>query len=193
MATHRLFFALPITDEVRQTLCEAREVTQRCAGRARVTWVDPAIAHITLHFLGAVPNERVDALTRAADEAVAAWRGRGVACQLVTGIAVSGFPRPEATRTVVLPIEDAVGCAAALHEELRQRLVELGFPTDARPWSPHLTVGRVCDGVADLRPCTRTTPQTASWSPATLKLLESELTPTGPRYTTVASFPLHAT
>ena len=57
-ASRRLFFALPISEESRQTLTDLSARMQKAAHfmPINISWVQPVNYHITLHFLGTVPE-----------------------------------------------------------------------------------------------------------------------------------------
>lgn len=102
-------------------------------------WTPATNLHITLHFLGEVPQARVAHVietvqrTLAEDPFEVALGGVGV------------YPAAGAPRVVWL---DVVGGGEALgraHTELGRRLTEGGFPIESRALSPHVTVARVPD------------------------------------------------
>ena len=83
---------------------------------------------------------------------------------------------------------------AALAEDLGRRLAPLGFPPEERAFSPHLTLGRARDrrGAPGLAGALARAAQAdgAPWRAAELVLIESHLSPKGPRYEAVARLPL---
>lgn len=90
----------------------------------------PADWHVTLHFLGAVPRARLDALRAAL---ACAWDP----FELRFGEPVL-WPHGLA---VLLPM--AVPAALQqLHDTLGRRLRQLGLRTDERAYRPHLTLAR---------------------------------------------------
>ena len=58
MASRRLFVALEPPEPVRRRLAAVADELRRAAGRAAddVRWVRPDDVHLTLQFLGAVPE-----------------------------------------------------------------------------------------------------------------------------------------
>ena len=63
----RLFVALECPEPVRRRLGALQEEMRRSAGRAgaEVRWIPSESLHLTLQFLGAVPEERVEAVRAA--------------------------------------------------------------------------------------------------------------------------------
>jgi 2'-5' RNA ligase len=67
----RLFFGIPVTEEVRAAA--TGRMAELAALGADAKWVEPRNLHLTLHFLGATPPERLPELERKLDDAA---RGR---------------------------------------------------------------------------------------------------------------------
>jgi 2'-5' RNA ligase len=134
MATgvHRLFIALWPSEAVRSALAAAQRRWTWPAGAALVR---PDKLHATLHFLGDVAQDRIDALCAAIDVASppfelqprsqAVWRG---------GIAVLETDAPP-------PL-------LALHTALGDALVSIGLAVEARPYRPHVTLARHAQGAS---------------------------------------------
>jgi 2'-5' RNA ligase len=125
----RLFFALwPPADTARALAGWAREAQRETGGRT----IDEAKIHLTLAFLGEVPEARMEA-ARAAGGAVrferfafvldrvGAFRGARVAW---AGSAQTPAP------------------LAALQSDLAARLRDAGFGIEERPFAPHATLAR---------------------------------------------------
>jgi 2'-5' RNA ligase len=187
----RLFVALEPPEPVRRRLALLAAELRRGAGRAAddVRWVEPEKIHLTLQFLGAVPEERVAAVTEAVRAAAAA--GRPLSLE-VKG--AGGFPNARRPRVVWAGLAGDVEPLAALAQDLGRRLAPLGFPPDDRPFSPHLTLGRARDrrGAPGLAGALAHAAQAdgAPWRAGELVLVESHLSPKGPRYEAVGRFPL---
>jgi 2'-5' RNA ligase len=85
----------------------------------------------------------------------------------------------------------AEGLAAA-HAELGARLQAVGLVPDARPFSPHLTVGRVktASGLFWPRVCgAAEAPSTRAWTLPACTLFQSHLSPAGPTYRALLAIP----
>jgi 2'-5' RNA ligase len=135
----RLFCALQLADDTVECLAAWQESEGLAAG-GRV--VPPEHLHITLAFLGHRPASESAAI---AAELRAAAAGAGP-----IELAVRGYRE---TRSVgMITLEDAGGAAAALAEDVQERLEALGvYRRDGRPWLPHITVLRFRER-AGLRP-----------------------------------------
>jgi 2'-5' RNA ligase len=94
----------------------------------------PADWHVTLHFLGAVPRTQLDTLRAALAVPLQPFELRfGEPTLWPHGLAV------------LLPIATPAALQH-LHDELGQRLRQLGLRTDERPYRPHLTLARRAAG-----------------------------------------------
>jgi 2'-5' RNA ligase len=191
VANRRLFVALEPPEPVRRRLGALAADLRRGAGRAadEVRWVEAEKVHLTLQFLGAVPEERVAAVEEAVRAAAAGARPLSLEVK-----GAGGFPNARRPRVLWAGLGGDVEALAALAADLGRRLAPLGFPPEDRPFSPHLTLGRARDrrGAPGLAGALAHAAQAdgAPWRAGEVVLVESHLSPKGPRYEPVATFPL---
>jgi RNA 2',3'-cyclic 3'-phosphodiesterase len=191
VGNRRLFVALEPPDAVRRRIVRAAAELRRAAGRAEadVRWVAPENLHLTLQFLGGVPEERVPVLAAALEAAAAGSRPLTLE---VTG--AGGFPNARRPRVVWLGMAGDVPALAAMVDDLGRRLAPLGFPPEARPFSPHLTLGRARDqrGAPGLGGAlaARAQEDGFAWRATEVVLFESHLSAKGPRYEAILRAPL---
>lgn len=147
---------------------------------ARVSWVKRENLHVTLRFLGEVSPEQVEELHLAAE---AAWEG----CEpfpLELDL-LGAFPRPERPRVIW------AGCSAPpreireLYARLERELQSLSFPPEGKPYTPHVTLGRVKDEVRTAGSLGRVEPFRFVTEASGLTLMESRLDPAGAIYTPI--------
>jgi 2'-5' RNA ligase len=187
----RLFVALEPSEPVRRRIAAAAEKIRRTAGGAagEVRWVPDENVHLTAQFLGAVPEERVEAVGEAIAAAAAAGRPL-----LLEVKGAGGFPNSRRPRVVWLGLAGEVEALAALAADLGRRLAPLGFPPESRPFAAHLTLGRARDarGAPGLGGSLAAAAQDegVAWRATELVLFESHLSPRGPRYEPVRRAPL---
>lgn len=193
MANRRLFVALEPPDAVRRRLAALAVEVRRAAGRAAedVRWVAPENVHLTLQFLGAVPEERV-AEVEAALRAAAA-----VAHPLALELkGAGGFPNARRPRVLWAGVAGDLAGLGALAADLGRRLAPLGFPPEERAFSAHLTLGRAREqrGAPGLAGALAHAAEATGvpWRAGEIVLFESHLSPRGPRYEAVARAPLGA-
>ncbi len=183
----RLFVALEPPDLVRRRLSALQADLKRAAGRGSgdVKWVAVDNVHLTLQFLGAVPEERVEAVKAAV--AAAAAEARLLHLELR---GAGGFPSARRARVLWAGVGGDLAALAALVAALGLRLGPLGFAPDERPFSAHITLGRARDphgapGLAAALALAAEAPG-APWRASEVVLFQSHLSPKGPRYEPLA-------
>jgi 2'-5' RNA ligase len=195
----RLFLAVPMPDAVRDRIHALIERLRPEGWPMR--WVEPDNAHLTLHFLGDTPPEEA-AILRMALPAIVA---RHHAFDLRTaGLGV--FPKLKRPRVLWLGVYGPTHRLESLYNEMGDVLDEMMFPIEEKPFSPHITLGRVRDTrntpIRDLPEALRhAIEETAAEGLAEPKqglpipieevlLMRSHLDREGARYEIVARFPL---
>lgn len=133
----RTFVALRLGETTSRRL--AREA-ERLARIDEGFHVAPGEAfHLTLHFLGDTREEDVMPVSRALEEAAEATPPFDVEYG-----GLGAFPDARRARVVWAAVrDDPAGAAARLAAAVGERLAPLGFPPEARAWTPHVTLGRV--------------------------------------------------
>ena len=185
----RCFVALNLPSELKGRLAELEARLKEA--RADVSWVKPENVHLTLKFLGGVEEVRIPFVKRAIQEGL---RGEG---PLVLSLASLGvFPNPRSPRVVWVGVEGDTDRLQKLQERLEQALGEVGFPREARSFSPHTTLGRMRSrqGAASLMELVGHLGEykAGSMKAESIELMRSLLHPAGAIYTILESFPLSA-
>nr|WP_306672498.1 RNA 2',3'-cyclic phosphodiesterase [Geothrix fuzhouensis] len=127
----RLFFALPLPADLRESLARWQQ------GQAEVEgWTRPEGLHLTLAFLGERPAEALSTLLTVA--CPIADRHHGF--KLWTA-GLGGFPTAGTTRVLWLGLESSPALEA-LATDLRETLATAGEAFDAKPFRAHLTLAR---------------------------------------------------
>ena len=134
----RCFVAIDLTSDVRAAIARAQTRVRTAAAHADVRWVDPAQFHLTLKFLGAVPDDRVPAVSAALEGAVA-----DTAPIALAAAGLGGFPSLRSARVLWAGITAGVPELARLAAAIDRALTPLGFPPEGRSFRGHLTIGRV--------------------------------------------------
>jgi len=128
--------AILLDDAVRRALGEAIEQLRAVA--RDVAWVAPGNLHLTLKFLGAVPETRIESVAGALRDAGLA--GRPFEAR-IRGL--GAFPSTGRPRVVWAGVTDGASQMTELARCVDIALVALGFAPEERPFSPHITLGRV--------------------------------------------------
>ncbi len=179
----RLFIAIELNEAVRLALTRFQDkLKRRCEG---IRWVRSDQLHLTIKFLGDVPDKEIDQVTQAMT--IAAHRAQPF-CMTIES---SGcYPRSGAPRVVWAGVTETTHALARCKDAVEAELVEVGFPQSHGTFSPHITLGRIKrDAWADR---VRKTIESADYAPLSqpvnkLVLTSSVLSPQGPTYRTVAS------
>lgn len=135
----RLFVAIEVPEPWREAAREARRALDRDRALTGppLRWVDPALMHLTLRFLGEVPDGAVPGLRRALDE-----HAPPVDLRLEIGAAGS-FGAPARTSAVWLGVGGDGEALRALAQRLERAAQAAGLPGDEREFRGHLTLARV--------------------------------------------------
>ena len=182
----RLFIAIPLPPDLAVRASEILPTSLPALRRVKAENL-----HVTLAFLGWTPDERLDEVTSAAREAAAqvsrfelAFEGAG------------RFPERGRPRVVWIGIAEggpsvhqvAAGVAAGLRSR--------GLRFDDRPLSPHLTLARVPEDASSAEAKTIAAALQDLAAPRLqftvdeIAVVQSVLSPRGPRYTALATVPL---
>lgn len=132
----RAFLAVFPSDAVREEA--ARVIAAWRAPGDGIAWVRPANLHWTLRFLGEIRDEDAQPAAAAAREAAAAH----APFDLALGSA-GAFPSAERARVLWLGVGEGAEALGALAASLDRALAARGFVPADKPFSPHLTLGRV--------------------------------------------------
>jgi 2'-5' RNA ligase len=180
--TRRLFFALWPDAEQRGALHSAtRKSVRSCGGRA----VPEQSLHVTLVFLGAVPEGRVPELDRIARRVADAFPAAAPPL-LLTFDRLAHWARPQilcALGTEEPAADTAAPSAPALSATLKNETAAAGFSPDLKPFRAHVTVARkVAHAPAALAL------QPVRWRFDAFALIESRTDPAGPVYSVIESY-----
>ncbi len=186
METLRTFIALDMPPALRENLAHLQ--SRMSASLAGIRWVRPEAVHLTLKFLGSVREDRVGDVCAALHEAAAGIPGFSMS---VRGL--GAFPNIRNAKVVWVGIDEHK-TLLQLHGALEQSLEQRGFSREARPFSPHLTLGRVKDARIR-RDLHRFLAEHGDETLGThdidrISYIRSELYPTGPEYTCIEGIAL---
>jgi RNA 2',3'-cyclic 3'-phosphodiesterase len=130
----RLFIAVELPDDIRRQLADIQQALRPVTDSAR--WVSPESIHITLKFLGEVPEKQLDNLDTALIGL--SWKPFTVTLR-----GVGFFPGNRSPRVFWAGLEAPT--MQGLAEELDSRMERLGFEKEKRAFRPHITLARARD------------------------------------------------
>ncbi|MDE2180518.1 MAG: RNA 2',3'-cyclic phosphodiesterase [candidate division NC10 bacterium] len=187
ISTIRAFVAANLDPDLKAALAGVQERLK--ATRADVGWVRPDNLHLTLKFLGQVEEGRIGAIGEAI---AAATAGCGPVRLVFQGL--GAFPSPRAARVVWIGLSHGAEALAELQARIEAKLESLGFAREARPFTAHLTLGRV-RGPAHREQLARALAGASAEMLGDMlldriELMKSDLSAGGARYSILQSFPL---
>ncbi|HEX7588958.1 MAG TPA: RNA 2',3'-cyclic phosphodiesterase [Anaerolineae bacterium] len=136
--TIRSFIAIELEEEHRRALSDLQARFQRDRAASFVRWVAAESIHLTLKFLGDVDATAMPALQRTVADACA-----GIAPFTLSLNGAGAFPNTRRPNVIWVGMGGQVECTALLAQRLDDACAAMGMARDDRPFSPHLTLGRV--------------------------------------------------
>ena len=186
----RAFIAIELPDTVKEFLADTSSRLKKCG--ADVKWVRTNGIHLTLKFLGYVDVDLIPIIER--DLRLVFAEQKPFSLQLSGLGAFPGLARP---RVFWAGLDDPESVTPRLASRVDETLDPLGFQREKRPFTPHLTLGRVRSNknCGDLIEAVR---QSMDISGPTFiadhaVLFESILKPSGAEYSVIGSFDFSGT
>ena len=184
----RSFIAIPVPRSGIEVLERAvKRLDSEIGGQVR--WVRPRGIHLTLKFVGDIPASTLERVLEALPQVTASFNLFEIS---MSGLGV--FPNPRRPRVLWAGLDGDLATLSALQIAVDQAVEKLGLPKDDRPFSPHLTLGRVRRDTNEEQSrkigylMTNTRLQAPpSWTVETVDLMRTELDPTGSRHYLVGS------
>jgi RNA 2',3'-cyclic 3'-phosphodiesterase len=191
MSVIRAFIAINISKEIEQRLKTISSDLQKSLRGAAVRWVPVENIHLTLKFLGDVSVSNLDLLKKVLEsEAIG-----HVPFEFSVGD-LGAFPSVRRPRVIWVDVQ-APPELLALQRGIDHETDRLGYPREERPFSPHLTLGRVSRNATpdDLHKISEVLSNVKVGYVGTAKvsvvfLYRSDLNPSGAVYTAIHSAPL---
>ncbi len=184
----RLFFAAMLPRSVQTRLGTLRAGLDWLPARA--AWSAPANLHITLKFLGEVPDEKVNELAIGIGKVIPA-----VGEIVIRPSGLLFFPPRGNARVLAVGFEGQTGKLIEVQAAIESACHELGFPLEGRGYVPHATLARFRDGLRPVhsprveQSCTAVA-RMPEFAMDEVQLMHSTLSSRGAQYAVVARYPL---
>lgn len=197
MSLIRVFVAIQSEEKLRSALLDVQGTLRQAADErhlgAIVRWVNPENIHLTIKFLGEVQVDRIpeleDALLRSSiGIAPFTLSVRGLGC----------FPNSHSPSVIWAGMGGQLDLLVNFARQVETVFGAIGFAVERRPFSPHLTLGRIKRGA---RPSERAavgelierlpTKEIGVIDARALSLVKSDLRPEGPLYSILATVEFH--
>ena len=178
----RAFIAIELSPDLRKRLASLEE--QLKSSGADVKWVKPENIHLTLKFLGEIDERQLGEITKIIQET--AGKNKPFYIRLASP---GAFPKTNFPRVIWIGIDKGDSETKQIAKALEEEIVKVGIPQENRPFSSHITLGRVRSGlnreklVKNLGVLASNPPQDSPEFLVTkITLFKSTLTPSGPIY-----------
>ncbi|HUE98912.1 MAG TPA: RNA 2',3'-cyclic phosphodiesterase [Anaerolineales bacterium] len=136
MSLLRAFIAVEIPREIREAICKATAPLQEGIG-SLVRWVPMENMHLTLKFLGDISPANVEMLSQMLHA-----EADLIHCFDLHLGGLGAFPSLRRPRVIYIGIQ-APAALEALQRGIESAARRLGYGSEERGFSPHLTIGRV--------------------------------------------------
>jgi 2'-5' RNA ligase len=184
----RVFCAIEIPEPVQQQVLQHIARLREAVPDAKASWNRDANLHVTLKFLGEIPQASLKDISNAASRAVA-----GLAPFSVHVEHTRVFPEHGKPRVLWIGINDLSGKLVELHSRLEDEAAQAGFAREGRRFQPHLTLARLRQP-RDARTLADAHQQikfdSVSIAVSELLVIRSELSNEGSKYTVISRHPL---
>ncbi len=184
----RVFCAIELPDEARERLMAHSAFLRKQVPEALASWSRAGSIHLTLKFLGDVPQPTLQDLSNAAARAVAGLEPFTIRLE-ETGV----FPPHGSPRVLWIGVNDLEAKLGELHSRVEHEAARAGFQKETRPFRPHLTLARLrkSQPAGNLASAHKAIVfESAEIRVSELLVIRSELSSEGSRYTAISRHPL---
>jgi len=178
----RAFIAIEIPAEIKKAIAAQTACLQPNTGRA-VRWVTTENTHLTLKFLGEISPANLDMLSQALQSECSQMAPFDIT---VSGLGC--FPNARRPRVIWIGLNVPAELNKLQHK-IEAATARLGYTPEDKPFSPHLTLGRVREqATADELKQLHASLEAISigtlgtFTAHTVHLFKSDLQPAGPIY-----------
>jgi 2'-5' RNA ligase len=138
----RSFIAIEIPSGIQSAIARGVDSLKNSLPKSLIRWVAPENVHLTLKFLGDVSPTNLQHLAEVL---------KGEAASLETFFlsvgGIGAFPNARRARVIWIGLENPPALQE-LQRGLEAATAKLGYSVDDRPFSPHVTLGRVGQNVS---------------------------------------------
>ena len=192
----RAFIAIQLSDDLKRQIervqTDLKRQASKLGGRGGLGWTRPEGIHLTLKFLGDIPETQVEALGEVLRRAAST-----VEPFVLEARGVGAFPNLRKPRVLWLGLhggEREMETLRRLYAAVEEGAAELDFPKESRAFTPHLTLARVRDsgpaGTLEQILAESQDRVVGAWTAGAMSLIRSELRQNGTVYTTLVEVPL---
>lgn len=185
----RTFIAIHLSNVIKQRLCDAQQLFAGVEGK--IAWTRPSQMHLTVKFLGDVPNDSLEKLGKLITFATL---GMAPFTMRVRGLGAFG-PLGRQLRTIFASIATPPRELTTLYQRLNNAFADLNIAAEERPFTPHITLARIttiahadiCREIINDHASLEIGPQKVE----AISLMRSDLGPAGSVYSELQRFDLN--
>ena len=133
----RSFIAIELPEGVKTGLTRLQNQL-KAANHSPVKWINPGSIHLTLKFLGDVPVDKINSITRALETAT-----REIPPFQLEVKDLGVFPNLNKVRVVWVGVSGDITRLGQLQQRIESNLAILDFTPETRAFTPHLTLARL--------------------------------------------------
>jgi len=132
----RTFIAIELPPEIKDALSRLQRQLQN--SQADVKWVQPQNIHLTLKFLGERDVKLIEKIMQILQEVTQGQKSfhARISC-------LGAFPSINSPRIIWVGIDLGDSETKEIAKELEGRISKIGIPKEDRPFSSHITIGRI--------------------------------------------------
>ena len=179
----RCFIAIEIPETIKKSIAAIIDNLKK----SDVKWVSEENIHITLQFLGETEESLIPDIKGALYKILAPYSSFYIK---IAGI--GSFPSGKRPRVIWVGMEESKPLIS-LYEDISSEMVKFGYKKEERGFTPHVTIGRVKSnrnmGELLRRLEEFKDPDFPIFEVQNIKLMKSELKPSGAKYYTLAEIP----
>jgi len=132
----RAFIAIELPQEIKDALAHIQE--QLKISGADVKWVQPQNIHLTLKFLGEIDDKKLEEIISILENAT---QNKNPFSTRLSSL--GAFPKINFPRVIWVGIDKGDAETKQIAEVLEEKIAKIGIPPETRPFSSHITIGRV--------------------------------------------------
>ena len=136
----RVFVATPLDDDSQKSLQKVIKLLARKHWPVR--WEPVEKLHLTIAFIGWLDKSKISIINQATRKAVESFQPFTVEYK-----GLGAFPDFVTPRVIWLGLKGDLYHLSNLYKNIRLALETVGFKLESRPFTPHITLGRVEKGV----------------------------------------------
>jgi len=132
----RTFIAIGLPQEIKDALaCLQNKLKQ---SGADIRWVEPQNIHLTLKFLGERDDKKLEKIKQILEEVA-----KNISPFRIRLFSLGAFPKINFPKVIWVGIDKGDNETIEIAKELEERIAQLGIPKEDRPFSSHITIGRM--------------------------------------------------